>query len=176
MRGLPTLTPVLPAVLVLLALVCSGCGSSSTPTTAAKASAAAGAATTAQFIAQAERICTALSSKEKPLRARQEALKGLPVTTADKDFVSLVHQLVAYSRTAATKLTLLPEPVADSQSIKRLLMALSVESSEAGDIAAAASRQESSTGEAEEQALRKSVANNRTLAAEYGMKDCIGGE
>lgn len=174
MRRLPTLASALPAV--LLVLVCAGCGSSSTPTTAGNGSSTAGTATKAQFIAQAERICATLSSEEKPLRARQETLKGLPVATADKEFVSLVHQLVAFSRTAATKLTLLSQPPQDAQSIKKLLTSFSVESTDATDIASAASRQESNTGEADEQALRKSIANSRTLAAEYGMKDCIGGE
>lgn len=174
MRSLPTPAPALPAV--LLALVCAGCGSSSTPTTASNASAAASAATKAQFIAHAESICASLSTQEKPLKARQEALKGLPVATADTEFVSLVHQLVAFSQTAATKLQLLPKPAQDAQSIEKLLTALSAESTEANDIAAAASRQESSTGEAEEQALRRSIANNRKLAAQYGMKDCIGEE
>jgi hypothetical protein len=173
-RSLPTAAPALPAV--LLALVCAGCGSSSTSTTSVKSTAAVGVATKAQFIAQADRICAALSTQEKPLKARQETLKGLPVATADKEFVALVHQLVVFSRIAATKLTLLPEPPQDVQSIKKLLNSFSVESTDATDIASAASRQESNTGEADEQALRKSIANSRTLAAEYGMKDCIGGE
>jgi hypothetical protein len=167
-------TSALPAVLI--ALVCAGCGSSSTSTTTTSSSAAAGAATKAQFIAHAESICTTLSSQEKPLKARQEALKGLPLATADKDFVSLVHQLVIFSHAAATKLQLLPKPAQNTQPIEKLISTLSVETSEASDIAAAASRQESSTGEAEEQALRRSIANNRTLAAQYGMKDCIGAE
>jgi hypothetical protein len=171
---LPNFTPALLAVLA--ALVCAGCGSSNTPTTAANTSAAASAATKAQFVAHAESICATLSAQEKPLRARQEALKGLPVATADKEFVALVHQLVAFSRTAATKLQLLSKPAQHAQSIDKLLTALSVETSEASDIAAAASRQESSTGEAEEQALRRSIANNRVLAVQYGMKDCIGAE
>lgn len=173
MRRLPTLASALSAV--LLALVCAGCGSNSAPTTAANTSAAS-AATKAQFIAHAQSICATLSAQEKPLRARQETLKGLPVATADKEFVSLVHQLVAFSRTAATKLALLAKPSQDAPSINKLLTSLSVESTEAADIAAAASRQESNTGEADEQALRKSIANSRALAAEYGMKDCIGGE
>jgi hypothetical protein len=173
-RSLPTAAPALAAV--LLALVCASCGSSGTPTTAATGSTAASTATKAQFIARAKSICAALSTQEKPLKARQETLKGLPVAAADKEFVALVHQLVAFSRTAATKLTLLPEPPQDAQAIKKLLNSLSVESTDATDIASAASRQESNTGEADEQALRKSIANSRTLAGEYGMKDCIGGE
>jgi hypothetical protein len=173
MRRLPVPTPALPAV--LLALACAGCGSSGTSPTTAGAGTAASAATKAQFIAHAERICASLSAQEKPLRARQEALKGLPVATADREFVSLVHQLVAFSRTAATKLTLLSQPSQDP-AVKKLLTTLFVETSEANSIADAASRQESSTGEADEQALRRSITNNRALAAQYGMKDCIGGE
>jgi len=171
---LPNAATALPAI--LLALACAGCGSSSTPSTAGSANAAAGAVTKAQFIAHAESICAKLNSQEKPLRARQEALKGLPVETADEDFVALVHQLVAFSRAATSKLTLLPQPAQDTQAIAKLLATLSAETSEANDIASAASRQESSTGEADEQALRKSIANNRALAAQYGMKDCIGAE
>jgi hypothetical protein len=171
---LPNATTALPAV--MLALVCAGCGSSSTSSTAGATNAAAGAVTKAQFVARAESICAKLSSQEKPLRTRQEALKGLPVDVADTDFVALVHQLVAFSKTAADKLALLPQPAQNTQAIAKLLATFSAETTEATDIASAASRQESSTGEADEQALRKSIANNRALAAQYGMKDCIGAE
>lgn len=173
-RRLPTIAAALPAA--LLALACAGCGSSGATGTSTNASAAAGGATKAQFIAHAERICAALSAEEKPLEARQQALKGLPAATADRQFVSLVHQLVIYSHTAASKLQLLPRPTADAPSIDKLLTALSLESHEANGIADAASRQEANTGEADQQALRRSIANNRALAAQYGMKDCIGGE
>ena len=174
MRRLPTTAIALPAM--LLALVCAGCGSSGTPTTNAGSSAAASTATKAQFIARAESICATLSAQEKPLKVRQEALKGLPVATADKEFVSLVHQLVVFSKTATAKLQSLPKPAHNAQAIEKLLTALSVETTAATDIAYSASRQESSTGEADEQALRRSIANNSTLAAQYGMKVCIGGE
>jgi hypothetical protein len=173
-RRPPATATALPAL--LLALVCTGCGSSGTPTTNASSSAAAGAATKAQFIAHAKSICATLSAQEKPLKARQEALKGLPVATADKEFVSLVHQLVVFSKTAATRLQSLPKPAQNAQDIKKLITTLTVETTEATDLADSASRQESSTGEADEQALRRSIANNSKLAAQYGMKDCIGGE
>jgi hypothetical protein len=171
---LPNAATALPTV--MLALVCAGCGSSNTASTAGSASTAVGAVTKAQFIAHAESICAKLSSQEKPLRTRQEALKGLPVDVADTDFVALVHQLVAFSKTAASELALLPQPTHDTQAIAKLLAIFSAETTEATDIASAASRQESSTGEADEQALRKSIANNRALAAQYGMEDCIGAE
>jgi hypothetical protein len=171
---LPNATTALPAVIV--ALVCAGCGSSNTSSTTGATNAAAGAVTKAQFIAHAESICAKLNSQEKPLRTRQEALKGLPVDVADTDFVALVHQLVAFSKTAASQLALLPQPAQDKQAIAKLLAIFAAETTEATDIASAASRQESSTGEADEQALRKSIANNRALAAQYGMKDCIGAE
>lgn len=174
MPRLSNATTALPAV--MLALACAGCGSSNTSSTAGAANAAAGAATKAQFIAQAEDICAKLSSQEKPLRVRQEALKGLPVDVADTDFVALVHQLVAFSKAAAGKLAQLPQPAHDRQPIAKLLAIFAAETTEATDIASAASRQESSTGEADQQALRKSIANNRALAAQYGMKDCIGAE
>jgi hypothetical protein len=178
MRHLPTPTPGLPAVLLalLLAVLCGGCGSSRTSTTSARAGAAGGAATKAQFIARAESICATLSSQEKPLKTRQESLKGLPVATADREFVSLVHQLVDFSQTAVSKLQALARPAHDALPIEKLLTSLSAETKEANAIAAAASRQESSLGEADQDALRRSIANNRALAAEYGMKDCIGGE
>jgi hypothetical protein len=171
---LPKATKALPAV--LLALVCASCGSSNTSSTAGATNAAASAVTKAQFIAHAESICAKLSSQEKPLRTRQEALKGLSVDVADTDFVALVHQLVAFSKSAASELALLPRPAHDTQAIAKLLAIFSAETTEATDIGSAASRQESSTGEADEQALRKSIANNRALAAQYGMKDCIGAE
>jgi hypothetical protein len=177
MRRPPRPTPGLLAVALSLAiaLLCAGCGSGGSPTTTG-AGAAANAATKAQFIAHADAICATLTAEEKPLRTRQESLKGLPVATADREFVSLVHQLVAFSHTAATKLQALPRPTADAHPIDGLIATFSLETSEANSIADAASRQESSTGEADQDALRRSIAANRALAAEYGMKDCISGE
>jgi hypothetical protein len=161
---------------VLASLLCTGCGSSDTPTSTAHANGSAATATKAQFIAQAERICSALATDERPLKARQESLKGLPVASADAAFVSLVHQVIALSHTAASKLGALPRPAQDAAAIEKLLSSFSEETGEAKSIADAASRQESTAGEAAEDALRRSVAKNRALAAEYGMKDCIGSE
>jgi hypothetical protein len=170
------LRPALALAAVLAGLLCSGCGSSSTPTITTHANGADATATKAQFIAQAEHICSTLATDELPLKARQESLKKLPAAAADKAFVSLVHQLVALSRTAAAKLAALPRPAQDAAAIEKLLSSFSEETSEATSIADAASRQESAPGEAAEDALRRSVAKNRVLAEQYGMKDCIGSE
>jgi len=172
MRGQPT--GALGLAAVAIALLCCGCGSSS------KSSAGAGSqsstSTKAQFVAHAEQICSALSAHEQPLKTRQEALKKLPTATADTDFVALVHQVVAFSRAADSKLQLLSPPPGDAASVKKLLAAFAAETADANAIASAASRQESDTGEAAQDLLRKSVARTSALAAEYGMKDCIGAE
>jgi hypothetical protein len=169
------LRPALALATVLAGLACSGC-SGSTPTTTAHANRSATAATKAHFVAQAERICSTLATDEQPLKTRQESLKGLPVATADKAFVSLVHQVVALSQTAASKLGSLPRPAQDAAAIEKLLSSFSQETSEATSIADAASRQESTAGEAAEDALKRSASKNRVLAQEYGMQDCIGSE
>jgi hypothetical protein len=161
---------------ILAALLCAGCGSSSTPSTSTQANQSTSTATRAQFVAQAERICSTLSQQEKPLKARQETLKQLPAAAAAKAFVALVHQVVALSRATASKLQALPQPAGDTQSIKKLLSSFSGEAGDAIAIANAAASQEASTGEAVQDALRRTIAENRALAAEYGMKDCIGSE
>jgi hypothetical protein len=159
---------------VAIALLCCGCGSSASTNSHARSP--KGTSTKAQFVASAESICGTLSAQEKPLRARQESLKKLPMATADKEFVALVRQVVAFSHAAYGKLQLLSPPAGDAGTIEKLLSSFSSETNDAKAIASAASRQESDIGEAAEEALKKSVARSSTLAAEYGMKDCIGSE
>lgn len=163
-------------VVVLACLLCSACGSSGTPTTSTPATRSASTASKAQFVAHAERICSTLSQQEKPLKARQETLKQLPPAVAEKAFVAIVRQVIALTRAAAGKLQTLPQPTGDTQAIHNLLSSFSEESSDATAIASAATGQEASSGEAVQGALRKLIADNRALAAEYGMKDCIGSE
>lgn len=168
------LSGALGLVAIVAALVCTGCGSTSTPSS--NAHRPTSTATKAQFVAHAERICSTLSQQEKPLKARQESLKQLPATAAAKAFVALVHQVVAFSQAASSKLQLLPQPPSDAQAIQKLLSSFSGETSDATDLAKAAASQEASTAEAVQDALRKSIANNRALAAAYGMQACIGSE
>jgi hypothetical protein len=163
---------------ILAALLCAGCGSSSTPSTStsSQASQSASTANKTQFVAQAERICSTLSQQEKPLKARQETLKRLPAGVAAKTFAALVHQVIAFSRAAASKLEMLPRPAGDTDAIKKLLSGFAGETSDAAAIGNAAASQEASTAEAVQYALRRTIADNRALAAEYGMADCIGSE
>jgi len=171
------LRPALGLAVVAAALLLSGCGSAATPTTTAHTTASPqGTTTKARFVAQAQAICRTLSEQEKPLKARQAALKGLPPETADTAFVSLVQQVVALSRAAESKLRALPRPAGDAHAIERLMSALSEEATDASGIAKAADNQESGLGEAAELALKRSVAANSALAAAYGMSDCIGSE
>jgi hypothetical protein len=164
----------------LAVLLLSGCGTAGTRTATAhervSASTHRTAATKARYIAQAEAVCRALSTQEKSLKARQESLKGLPSASADKAFVSLARHVVALSRAAEGKLHALPPPPADVRAIDVLLTSFSEEIADATDIANAAANQESTIGEAAEGALKKSIADNTSLASAYGMKDCIGSE
>ena len=161
---------------ILVALLCTGCGSNSTSSTSSQANQSASTGTKAQFVAQAQRICSTLSEQEKPLKARQETLKRLPAGVAAKTFAALVHQVIALSQAAASKLQMLPQPAGDTDAIKKLLSGFAGETSDAAAIGNAAASQEASTAEAVEYALRRTIADTRALAAEYGMTDCIGSE
>jgi hypothetical protein len=164
----------------LIAVLLSACGTTGTPTTTVHADVSASTPnalpTKARFAAQAQAICVTLSAQEKPLEARQGSLKGLPITTAEKAFVSLARQVVVLSRAADSKLERLPRPPSDARAIEQLLRSFSEEATDATGIADAAANQESTAGEAAEGALKKSIAANSSLAAAYGMKDCIGSE
>jgi hypothetical protein len=163
------------ACLLLVALLCTGCGASSKASTTAGASSAE-ASTKASFIAQAQHICSTLSTQERPLKARQEALKGLSAAAAAQAFVTLVRQLVAFSHAASAKLKLIPEPPASAGAIHQLLSGFAQETSAATALATAASKQESNTGETVQDALRSAIAHNRAAARQYGMSECIGAE
>ncbi len=158
----------------------AGCGASSTQTTAGSATSSATAsksiATKAQFIARAESICRKLSSQEKPLKVRQESLKGLPAATSDKPFVSLADQVVTLSRGAVSQLRALPRPPGDTGKIEELLTIYNEEATDVSNVAYAVAHQESSVGEAAEAALKRSIATNSGLAQGFGLQYCIGSE
>jgi hypothetical protein len=166
--------------IAMAAFGATGCGAASTHTAAGNAASSAtsakSVATKAQFVAQAEDICRKLSLQEKPLKARQESLKGLSAATSDKPFVSLANQLVALARTAVGQLRALPRPPGEAGKIKELLTIYNEEATNVSNIAYSVAHQESSAGEAAAAALKRSIATNSGLAQEFGMKDCIGGE
>jgi hypothetical protein len=168
-----------PGLLVGLAvLILAGCGATSTQRTDGRSSAAAAntLAAKASFIAQAQTVCRTLSRQEQPLKARQESLKRLPSAVAGKEFVALVHQLVALSRSADDRLRALPRPAGDAKNIERLLTSFSQQLVDVTDVANAATKQESSVGEAAVVELRRSIAQDSSLADRYGMKACISAE
>jgi hypothetical protein len=170
---------VLGPAAVVVAVLCAGCGGSSTSTAGAHAggaSSTSASTTKAQFVAQAEAICRTLSSQEKPLKARQESLKGLPPEAADAEFVSIVSKVVTYSQTAAGKLNALALPPGDAPAIEKLLLSFSEETGDAKAIEQAARKQESTPGEDAQDALRKKIDENLPQAEAYGMKDCIAAE
>jgi hypothetical protein len=161
---------------VLAALLCSGCGGSASTSSTGTHAGEAASTTKAQFVAQAETICRTLSAQEKPLQARQEALKGLAPEVADAEFVSIVGKVVAYSQAAAGKLQALARPPGDAQAIEKLLSSFSQETTDVKAIEQAARKQESTPGEEAQDALRKTIDEHLALAEAYGMKDCIAAE
>jgi hypothetical protein len=166
-------------VMIVAAMLCAGCGSSDNHAASVHAGAEStptGVSTRAQFVAQAQAICQRLSASEKPLKARQETLKGLPTAAADRLFVSLVDQVVKLSRAADSKLEALARPTDDSQAISKLLAGLTEEINDAVSIANAARTEESNSGEASEEALKRSIAANSAAASAFGMHACFGSE
>lgn len=181
MHAMPRrLRPAVGLAVGLAVLMLSGCGSSGTSTATGHTSSAAFSAKAAisktQFVARAEAICRTLNAQEKPLRERQESLKGLPADTTAAKFVSLVNQVVVLSRAAEAKLQALPRPAGDAQAIETLLTGFSDETTDATAIAKAASNQESTPGEDAEDALKRAVEGISTLANTYGMKNCVGSD
>jgi hypothetical protein len=172
----PTLGPAAGLAVMLL----SGCGSSGAGSTGAhageSASTARAQATTPRFVIQAEAVCHKLSVQEQPLKARQESLRGLPTASAGRAFVSIARQVVTFSRAADEELGALARPPGDARAIEQLLSAFSQEIVYATNIATAAANEENTPGEDFEHELRKSIATNSSMAAAYGMKDCIGAE
>lgn len=165
--------PALGLAIALAVVLLSGCGATSTQTAAVSASTPT-AATKAHFIVQAEGICRTLTAQEKPLRARQESLERLPTASDDSAFVSLARQVVVISQAANSKLHKLPRPPGDAHAIEQLLTGFSEEVADATRIGDAAAAEESTPGEAAEEALKRSIAENGGLAEAYGMKLCIG--
>ena len=170
------LRPAIGLAMAALVLLLTGCGGSGTPTKTTTQSPAEASAAKARFIAQAKVICGTLGTQEKALRVRQEGLKGLSSQSAVTEFVSLVHQLVADSRTAEGKLRALLRPAADAHPIERLLSAMAEEAAAASGIAKAAGNQESALGEVAARTLKRTVANNSAPAVTYGMGACVGSE
>jgi hypothetical protein len=171
-RPRPALGLVVGFALALLA----GCGSSSKPPDTSAASASDASAAKASFVAHAQEVCRTLNAQERPLKARQESLKRLPSAVADKEFIALVHELVALSRTAEGKLRALPPPAGDAHDIEQVLTSFSQQLADVTEVASAAAKEESDVGEAAVLALRRSIAHNVALAQRYGMKACLNGE
>lgn len=171
---------VLSLAMTLAALGATGCGSTSTQSgsgqAATSAETAKSAPTRAQFVAQAENICRMLSSQEKPLKARQESLKGLSTASYNKAFVAVANQVVALSRTATARLQALPRPPGDAKTIEKALAIYSEEVTDVANISYDVANQESSAGEAAVAALKRSIANNSGAAESFGLKGCSGAE
>ncbi len=167
--------PALGFAVTLAALVLTGCGSTST-STAPTAPAATGTATAtkAQFVTQAEGICRRLSEQEKPLEARQAALKG--GGSSGQAFVALAREVVNYSLAASAKLAALPRPPADAGAIATALKSFSEDIADAHELEQAALKEENDLGEAAESALKRSIASGSKLAGEYGLTRCTGAE
>jgi hypothetical protein len=158
-----------------------GCGGGSNSTTASVGQQSTSAAvvsggTHAQFVAHAQAICEQLVSSEKPLRVRQEALKAVPAASASQTFAALAQQFLSLSSEADAKLQALPRPRGEAITIEKLLVAYGAEENDVANIAHDVKRQESSTGEAVESALKRVVRENSRLSEGFGMKGCIDGE
>jgi hypothetical protein len=152
----------------------AGCGSSSSNSSATSQSASLEAAARTQFVTQAERICSKLSSAEAPLKARQEALKGAAEAPSEKAFVSIAGQVVTLSRAAAKQLARIPRPAADATAITIMLNVYNDEIADVSDLAHNVSEQEGTSGEAAESALKRAVATDRVEAQRFGIKACTG--
>ncbi len=168
--------PALGVVLAIGAPLLAACGHTSTTTSNTVSASSPGAATRAQFVARAEAVCHALTAQERPLRARQESLKGLAPAAAQTTFVSLARQVVALSRATAGELEALPRPAADRAAIEKLLRAYSEETADVSNLAEAAAHQDAALGEQAQRVLKRSIAANIELASTFGMKSCLGSE
>jgi hypothetical protein len=170
------LRPALGLAAGCAAMLICGCGGGSHTAGTQATGSSSGATSKVHFVAQAQAICRTLTAQEKPLRAREESLKGLSAESADTVFIALVHQLVKLTRATGQRIGALPRPAGDSQAVEKLVNALSEEASEAEGIAKAADNQESVLGEVAERALKRTVSTNSARATEFGMKECIGSE
>jgi hypothetical protein len=158
----------------------AGCGSSSSQTSTSNAGTSVAStkstATKAQFVAQAEAICSKLSAEEKPLKASQESLKGASAASSEATFATLADKVVKLSRTAEGQLQAIPRPPGEAAAINELLAVYREEATDVANIAYFLTHQESSAGEAAAQALKRSVTGIAATAQRFGMKDCIESE
>jgi hypothetical protein len=155
---------------MLVACVVSGCGG-----TSSHGSSASPAARAAQqrFVAQATSICRGVRAEERPLRAREEALKGQPLGAAEKAFVSLARQAAAIAHAADERLRALPRPSGNSQAIAQVVQAYGEQASDASEIAHAAAVKEGAGGESASVALSRSIATHLASAKSLGMGACL---
>jgi hypothetical protein len=179
-RGLVIATRGL--VFALTALALAACGGASTKTTGASGSGSEPGATVTrrqspathrEFVARAADICESAGAQAKPLKAREEALKGQPVASATPAFAALVRQGATIARGAYERLRALPKPPADASAIQQLLQSYAEETNDAADIANAAAHKENSLGEAISQALSRLISERLAVAKSFGMGDCF---
>jgi hypothetical protein len=172
MASRPTAAFGLAAALVACSM--SGCGGTASHDGTHTSPAALAAQR--RFIAQATTICQGVRAAERPLRAREEGLKGQPLATAEKAFVSLARQAAAIAHAADARLGALPRPSDDAHAIAQLVQAYGEQASDAGEIASAAASKEGSAGEAASVALSRSIAAHLTSAKSLGMGECLNAE
>jgi hypothetical protein len=159
--------------LVALALALAGCGSASPATRTTGAAGPSRSPTEQHFIARAALICASASQRERPLKARKEALRSSASATAAPAFASLVRQASAIARGADESLAALPRPAADAQAIGQLVHAYSLEATDAGEIANGVANKDSELGEAASDALAGIVRKNLSAAKSLGMGACF---
>jgi hypothetical protein len=168
-------TSALGLACVLGALGVAGCGSTNTTsasTPAVRDNRVAHAARR-QFVAQASAVCASAGAQERPLKAREQALKGEPVAEANQAFVSLAREAASIAHNADERLRALKEPPAEAAKVQQLLQAYSEEANDAREIANAVAHQENNVGEAVSSALSKLIAGNVASAERLGMGECF---
>jgi len=118
-------------------------------------------------------ICEQAGAREKPLKARKEALRGEPAAQATPEFVSLAHQAAAIAHRADERLAALPRPPADARTVGQLVRAYALEATDAGEIASAVADRDGNLGEAASEALARLVRQNQPAAEGLGMGECF---
>jgi len=168
------IAPLAALVALALALALAGCGGTSHATPTTGAAGPAGSAAEQRFIAHATLICALASQRERPLKARKEALRSSTSTaTAGPAFASLAREAAAIARTADERLAALPRPAADARAIGQLVHAYSLEATDAGEIANGVANKDSELGEAASDALAGIVRKNLNAAKRLGMGACF---
>ncbi len=158
-------------MVVLGALGVAGCGGTSTKTTSATTTAVQ--VTRGQFVAQASAVCASAGAQERPLKAREQALKGEPVAEANQAFVSLAREAATIAHDADERLRALKEPPAEAAAVQQLLRAYAEEANDALEISNAVAHQENNIGEAVSSALSRSITGNVAAAKRLGMGECF---